>query len=101
MVCGHPLTSLPTSSAISWHRVAAQCPTSKVIWKLISLTESSTKMYYIFPVPDCLTSGRQHSAVNLSMCITITNCVYELYQSTEERESAHLPMADIECGVFE
>ena len=46
MVCGqslvcltYPAISLAPCSSIGWHRAAVWCPTSKVIWKLIPLTE--------------------------------------------------------------
>ena len=74
MVCGHPVTSLPSSITISWYRAAAQHLTCKVIWKSSSLTEKQCVNVWHSPGAQ-LPNLRQQSAVALSMCIANATCV--------------------------
>ena len=74
MVCGHPMISLPSSTTISLHGVTAQHPTSKFIWKLISLTEKQQLNVWHFTGAQPPNFRQQTAQCSVSMCTTHTNC---------------------------
>ena len=106
----YPVTSFPSkpSITISWYRVAAWCPTSKVKQKLCYLTERVGKC---LTFPRCLTSGSRvewlcaHSGWTLSMCTICTNFVCATVRGgpcpSYQQGTSKFMVIDLECSQGE